>query len=313
MTNNIDLVNSIIEYNGEHEDSLTNVIVSAPWLSKYDMEQLIKGFPEIQFVIESHSNVGFLQADPLGMKNILSALELSEIYDNIKVGGNSLRFVRWMRKVYGQRIVYLPNLYPLSKIRKDAWDGISTIKIGIFGAIRPLKNFMTAAGAAVAIHKELDVPIEIHMSAGGEGNGGDVTRSIDAMCGCLDGVELIKHGWQPWEEFIELVSQMDLLLQPSYTESFNMITADGIYCGVPSVVSSAIVWAPKSWKADSDDALDIARVGVKLLCNPNAIFDGIRAIERQNEEGVEHWLKYLGGEPLTFWQAAVKWIKELVY
>ncbi len=44
-----------------------------------------------------------------------------------------------------------------------------------------------------------------------------------------------------------------------------MVTADGIAEGVPSVVSEAIDWAPRSWKAPVDDANAMARIGRKLL------------------------------------------------
>jgi len=307
VKHNIDLVDEIKDYEREHQHSFTHVIISAPWLSEMDMESLIEGFPRIQFVIESHSNVGFLQADPLGMRHLLDALELAKTHDNIRVGGNSLRFVRWMEKVYKTKIVYLPNLYPLSGVVEKTWDGVSTVKIGIFGAIRPLKNFMTAAAGAAAIQAILDVPVEIHMSFGGEGDGGDVGRAIVAMCSGIQGITLVKHPWRPWEEFVEIVGKMDLLLQPSYTESFNMVTADGIYCGVPSVVSSAITWVPEDWKADSDDAMDIARVGVNLLSQSCAALEGFRCIERQNDEGVKHWLQYLQRKHLTIWQKLVEW------
>ena len=72
---------------------------------------------------------------------------------------------------------------------------------------------------------------------------------------------------------------MHLLLQPSYTESFNMVTADGVAEGVPSVVSHAIDWAPEHWKAMMDDVLDIARVGRYLLTDPYAPQEGIEALK----------------------------------
>jgi glycosyltransferase involved in cell wall biosynthesis len=165
------------------------------------------------------------------------------------------------------------------------------------GAVRPQKNFMTAAASAIAIQKMLGVPVDFHMSTGGEGDGGDVARAIRQMCLGIPNFRLHKHHWQPWEEFIETLKTMDLLLQPSYTESFNMITADGILVGVPSVVSRAIAWAPEDWKADSDDALDIARTGVRLLQDSQAIERGLHAIRRQNEYGIKHWKRYIFGEP----------------
>jgi hypothetical protein len=87
---------------------------------------------------------------------------------------------------------------------------------------------------------------------------------------------------------------MHLLLQPSYTESFNMVTADGIAEGVPSVVSRAIDWAPEYWKADVDDVLDIARVGRQLLNDARATADGWRALVKFNHHGVHAYQRYFG-------------------
>jgi hypothetical protein len=75
----------------------------------------------------------------------------------------------------------------------------------------------------------------------------------------LDGlphVQVVENGWQSWPQFRQSVAHMHLLLQPSYTESFNMITADGVAEGVPSVVSHAIDWTTDQWKAMMDDVLD---------------------------------------------------------
>jgi glycosyltransferase involved in cell wall biosynthesis len=299
VKNNIDLVDAINEYNREHEVGLTHVVISAPWLSRRDMEALIQGFPQIQFAVESHSNVGFLQADPQGMRVLREVQELARLYPNIKTAGNSARFVDWMRLAYSEPVALLPNLYPLVPVSNRHWDGKRTVKIGIFGAVRPQKNFMTAAAAAVAMYRMLNVghafiPVELHMSCGGEGDGGNVSYAITELCAHIPGFTLIRHSWGPWEEFIELIAQMDIMLQPSYTESFNMITADGIFVGVPSVVSTAITWVPKKWQADSDDALGIARVGVELLRDPSAAKKGLKALKNHNEYGIHYWKLFFG-------------------
>ena len=64
------------------------------------------------------------------------------------------------------------------------------------------------------------------------------------MMNGLPHVRLVENAWQTWPQFRQTVRHMHLLLQPSYTESFNVVTADGIAEGVPSVVSDAIEWAP---------------------------------------------------------------------
>ena len=150
-----------------------------------------------------------------------------------------------------------------------------TLRVGAFGATRPLKNLMSAAGAALEISRNLRVPLELWLSAGrAEGGGETVLAAVQEMLQGLPHVKLVLNGWQSWPKFRKVVGHMHLLLQPSYTESFNMVTADGIAEGVPSVVSSAIDWAPEHWKAEVDDVLEIARVGRQLLLDPRAAVDG---------------------------------------
>jgi glycosyltransferase involved in cell wall biosynthesis len=293
VRHNVDVVSSINRYNETHKNRLTHVVISAPWLSVYDMKSLIKNFPDIQFVILSHSNVGFLQADPQGVRLYRQYAELSKTYKNLRVGGNSTRFAKWFQIAYNEECICLPNLYPSFHINSKTWKRFSPIKIGAFGAIRPEKNFMTAAAAAVAIHSVLKIPVELHMSTGGGEECKSTTlRSIIEMTENIEGVTLIRHDWETWDKFILLIKDMDLLLQVSYTESFNMITADGISVGVPSVVSPVIFWAPDSWKANPDDAIEVAKVGIQLLTQ-NQHCLGYDALNEHNEKSLKYWLKFL--------------------
>jgi hypothetical protein len=86
---------------------------------------------------------------------------------------------------------------------------------------------------------------------------------------------------------------MNVLLQPSFTESFNLVTADGIAVGVPTVVSDAIDWVPPSWVAHADDGRDIARVAEMLLRDRNAARDGRCALEQYVARGVDLWRAFL--------------------
>jgi len=292
VRHNVDIVNAIDKYNETHEHRLTHVVISAPWLTLFEVKALIKHFHDIQFVILSHSNVGFLQADPCGVELLRKYSELSETHSNIHVGGNCTKFVEWFRAAYNENCIFLPNIYPAPEVKSKVWDGESTIKIGAFGAIRPEKNFMTAAAGALAIHSKLKFPVEVHMSTGGDGCKSSTLPAIEQMLKGVKGVKLHRHHWQTWNHFIKLIESMDLLIQVSYTESFNMVTADGISVGVPSVVSPVIYWAPDSWKADPDDALDVAKVGIKLLTH-NQKYVGSNALKQHNEKSIKHWLAYL--------------------
>lgn len=291
VRHNVDLVNEINRH-AEAGHPFTHIAISAPWLSLFDVRSLIESFPEIQFVILSHSNVGFLQADPGGVCLLRAYQELAKTHDNLSVGGNSKKFCEWFRVAYGNPVTCLPNLYPFKNHKHHSHS--ETLKIGAFGAVRPEKNFMTAVAAAIVIQRMLDMPVEVHMSEGGEGDQGRIAPAVKQMCKDIEGITLVRHPWMYWNNFAKLVSKMDLLIQVSYTESFNMVTADGVSEGVPTVVSSAITWAPESWKADSDDALKVAEVGLKLLNNPEEIEKGRHALREHNEKSLHHWFHFLG-------------------
>jgi len=292
VRHNVDIVEAIDRYNETHHKRLTHVVISAPWVSVYDMRNLICHFPEIQFVVLSHSNVGFLQADPCGVELYREYAKLADAYPNFRVGGNCRRFTDWFEAAYKHRCVCLPNIYPTERVPSKIWDGKSKLKIGAFGAIRPEKNFMTAAAAAVAIQSALGVPTELHMSTGGDGCKSTTLPAIEEMTENIEGLTLIRHEWDNWDKFIQLIAEMDLMIQVSYTESFNMVTADGVSVGVPSVVSPVIFWAPKSWMADADDALDVATTGIKLLTS-NQRYLGADALRENNEGALKYWFNFL--------------------
>jgi hypothetical protein len=253
---------------------------------------MLHHFTYIQFIILSHSNVGFLQADPGALRLYREYVKLSHTCNNLRIGGNCAAFVDWFKAVYRERCECLPNLYPSPHIKSKLWDRQAPLKIGAFGAIRPEKNFMTAAAAAMVIQTKLNVHTELHMSTGGDGCKSTTLPAIEQMVENISDVDLIRHCWDTWDKFIQLVAQMDLMIQVSYTESFNMVTADGISVGVPSVVSPVIFWAPNTWKANPDSALEVAEVGIKLLTVDQG-YKGAKALKQHNEKSLKCWLDYL--------------------
>src|SRR5580704_11676901 len=277
-------------------DPASHVVISAPWMPSAETQALVLANSSTRFAVNCHSNVGFLQADTNGVRLVREAMEVEMAAHNFHLGGNSMRFCNWIRSAYTRPCMYLPNLYYLeagSLPYHPLFSG-GTLRIGAFGATRPLKNLMSAAGAALEIAHRYKANLEFWLSAGRTEGGGDVVlRSVHAMLDGLPNVKVIENGWQCWPKFRQSVAHMHLLLQPSYTESFNMVTADGVAEGVPSVVSEAIDWAPDQWKAMTDDVLDMARVGRYLLTDPHAPQDGLDALVSHNTEGLRAWQSFL--------------------
>jgi hypothetical protein len=275
---------------------ITHVVAFAPYLDTPFTERLARHFPKVGFAVNCHSNVGFLQADRNAVKLVREGLSLEQRVANFSVAGNSLKFCDWVKEAYAAPCTFLPNLYYLGEgscPRRPIYRE-GTLRLGIFGATRVQKNIMSAAAAALVIARQVATEnAEIWVSSDRVEGGQGVMASVKEMLSNVERVRLIEAGWHGWPEFRQLAGRMHLLLQPSYTESFNMVTADGVAEGVASVVSSAIDWAPKYWQACADTVLDIARVGRQLLRDPDAAADGYRALQAYTRAGLAAWKAHL--------------------
>ena len=96
-----------------------------------------------------------------------------------------------------------------------------------------------------------------------------------------------------WPSFRRLVSRMHLTLQPSFTESFNIVTADSIAEGVPAAVSKAIDWVPRKWQVEADDTHELATTAMHLLHDLDAPHDGQKALRDYVTVGLRDWTNYL--------------------
>jgi hypothetical protein len=199
-------------------------------------------------------------------------------------------------------VTYLPNMYWLHHKHgepKPLWRNIGgTLRIGIFGASRVQKNLLSGVMASIEIASNMGAHTEVYISSGRDDGGVQgpsqkIRQGAKNLVAGLPNIKVIENPWATWPVFIKKVASMNLLMQPSYSESFNIVTADGCAEGVPSVVSSAITWAPENWVADVDDAADIARVGTQLLNDPMAAIHGFNALRRHNKQSQQAWLDYL--------------------
>jgi hypothetical protein len=276
---------------------VTHVIISAPWIPTANLQELLMQHPEVDFAVVSHSNVGFLMADPQGIKLLRDGIELQISHHNFSVAGNSQKFCDAWTKMYGVETAYLPNLYNTETMRavgeRTPWNG-GVIRVGIFGAVRPLKNMVSAVAACIQMSAILKNDIEVWMSAGRQEGDTTSQQAINQLVTGLPHVKVVNTGWASWSAFRQTVNRMHLLLQPSYTESFNMVTADGIVEGVASVVSDAIDWVPGAWVARADEVADISRIGVSHLHDTHAVMAGQRALQTYVTAGIGSWKKHLG-------------------
>jgi hypothetical protein len=275
---------------------VTHVVICAQWIATRSLALMVRQFPHVIFALNCHSNVGFLQAEPPAINLVREAIDLETTLPNFHASSNNARLADALRQMYGRPVTYLPNLYYLhgkEPIHRPPWNG-GLLRIGAFGSLRIYKNFSTAIAASIELTNQLKCHSEIWINSGrDDGTGNVVYRTAVAWTRGLPNVTLKQFPWSSWPEFKREVGAMNLLMQPSYTETFNNVTADGICEGVPSVVGESIEWVPEYWKANVDDSGAVADVGRRLLFDTRAPQDGYAALQAYVDRGLPHWRKFL--------------------
>lgn len=281
---------------GKHQYiPITHVIVSAPsWVQPADFEHLCLKYPDIEFVQLNHSGCAFLSIDKYGIQNIKKATELQLSMHNFRVAGNNRRFTDWVDRGLGSDCLYLPNLYDVKSFVPLRHQPIGdTLRIGSFGASRPWKNQLTAAEASVQLARQMGLKLELYINSKRPDGGERMIESRQELfCGLRD-AKLIEVPWERWPLFRQTVGHMHLLISPSFDETYNVCTADGIAQGVCSVTASSIEWTPRRWWSVPEDPSDLVRVAIYLLHDKNAIVDGRNSLTQFTKTGVGHWHEYL--------------------
>jgi hypothetical protein len=285
------------------------VIIEAFWVVPEKFDELQKVCPNVKFIIRNHSKAPFLANEGIAFDWTLRYLERNNVY----VSANSVemtnetraladaKFNDWSKEKLEEKTPYLPNTYPLTDVTNVPFRDDKIFDIGCFGAIRPLKNQMNQAIAAIKLADYYNYGLRFHINAGRiENNGTQVLKNIRGVFQNLpnDRYQLIEHGWVPHDEFKVLIRQMDVVSQVSYSETFNIVGADAVSCGVPFITSSEVPWAFKPFVADPNSTEDIFKklrlaIVAKKMTNANFHLGKLRNYSKQSES---MWIKFLFGK-----------------
>jgi hypothetical protein len=170
------------------------------------------------------------------------------------------------------------------------------ISIGCFGSIRPLKNQLIQALAAVEFARTHGKKLKYHINGSRIENGDNILKNIRNVFKNLDPeqYELVEHEWLNHKQFIELIRSMDVCLQVSMTETFNIVTSDAVSQDIPVVVSSEISWVHPFFYADPTSVKDISK---KIHCALKFGKVGTSMNQKRlkifNRKAERHWLDYL--------------------
>jgi hypothetical protein len=101
--------------------------------------------------------------------------------------------------------------------------------------------------------------MNFHVNSGRVEHGENTLKNLKALFENQKRHRLVEHPWLTHDQFIETVKSMDLGMQVSFTETYNIVAADFVANNVPIVVSNEIDWIAPWCKADPNSTKDIVR------------------------------------------------------
>lgn len=249
------------------------VIIEAFWVVPEKFDVLTKLHPKVKWIVRAHSEIPFLANEGSSLGWITEYVKRKNVYVSFNSWQTHLDFKAYLKAIKSQlahKLVFLPNYYPVTETMtpaEDFWDRGEVINVGCFGAIRPMKNTLIQAFAAVKFAEQKGLKCRFHINAGRvEQKGDGVLKNLRSFFDGLNGKhELVEHGWLERDEFLKLVSTMDIGLQVSFSETFNIVSADFVSQDIPIVTSNEIDWMPRIFTADPTEVDSIVKVMKRTL------------------------------------------------
>lgn len=251
------------------------VIIEAYWVVPEKFGVLTRLHPKVKWIIRCHSKMPFLAQEGIGVEWSLRYVNYPNVYLSCNAMETCDEFQQLMRHTHGyatdapeKPVLFLPNYYPLPtpRVKPRIRPLKERVHISCFGAIRPLKNHLTQAVAAVKFAESHGLNLSFHINATRiEGKGDPILSNLRRMFNQFHSHRLVEHGWMDHKDFLDVMQGIDIGLQVSYSETFNIVAADQVASGVPVVVSPEIEWVTPLFYADPNDSDHITAVMSRTL------------------------------------------------
>lgn len=271
----------------------THVIIEALWATPTKMAELMNRYPLIKWIVRLHSKPTFLANEGIAFEWIGDLVELSKATGMLTVSTNNEEFSRYLSSIYNVEFSYSPNIYPEPfRFHVRKFPEAAIIHIGLFGALRPMKNHVTQAIAAIDFAKSIGKYLKFHINSDRvEQRGGEVLKNLRALFADMPNAELVEHPWVDHGDFIKLVGEMDLGLQVSVSETYNIVAADFVSMGIPILVCPDIEFTPSVYQVNptSLDAIKQGLLTLYTLDNPVLTFYAKWRLAQSNKRAVKAW------------------------
>jgi len=269
----------------------THVILEALWVVPSKLDVLMPLHPKVKWVLRLHSEVPFIANEGIALEWMHEYTRKGAI-----VTANSLRMVDAAELILHLEVPYSPNYYPLSPYKSWNFPGnYGCLDIGCFGAVRPLKNHLIQAKAAIAYADKVGKKLRFHINATRvEGNGSPVLKNLRALFRYCEH-ELVEHDWLDHERFLDLLSTLDCVMQVSFTETFNIVSADAVSVGCPVVTSREIPFVACVFLADPTNIRDIMKKLERAINWSDMSLHNINRyiLKKNGQAAVKQWTKLI--------------------
>ena len=293
----------------------THVIIEAFWVVPSKFAVLKKLHPKVQWVVRNHSKPSFLATEGGMIGWAIDYMQNGVIVaSNSREATDDLTALAKAAGISTKQSVYLPNFYQankpvnskfrvrLQKLKRmfgfnegRSFDNI--VRVGCFGAIRPLKNHLLQAIAAIQAAEKMNVSLHFWINSNRiEGKADPFLRSIRELFVRFPRHHLVELDWQKHDDFLKVIQKMDVVVQVSHSETFNIVAADAVGQGVPVVGSAELPWLNMEYTADPNCSQDICDRILQVLQNSYSGLlqdDQLYDLRAYATETKRHWANFL--------------------
>jgi len=248
-----------------HSYKPTHVVIEALWVTPQKLAELVKIYPSIKWIVRSHSETPFIANEGIAEQWLF---DYRELFPHVILAMNSGRTAKEYESILKIPVITLPNYYPVNMNTYKPFNSFyrrgrkdferEQVHIGCLGAIRPLKNQLIQAHAAIEFAESINKRLFFYInSTRQEQKGEQVYKNLVSLFENTPH-ELYLLPWLDHDKFIDFVEErLDLGMQCSLTESFNIVAADLVNVNIPIVVSKEVRWAANLYKCDPTSFEDI--------------------------------------------------------
>ncbi len=265
------------------------VVIEALWVVPEKFTVLGRFHPKVKWFIHLHSDMPFLALEGIAMDWIIRCQAMG-----IGIIANSAESFDALKPIVQPHMLYfLPNVYMGEFMRMPRRQS-DVVNVGCFGAVRPLKNHLLQALAAIQFAKEKGKRLKFHINTGRVETGGSpVLKNLRQLFQDMPNCKLMEHAWFEPDEFIEhLHDHLDIGLQVSLTETFNVVTADYVTAGLPIVVSKEVKWVSSLSTALDNSVTDIVKHMHRAWQNQWLVWINQFYLKRTSEEAQNLWFEF---------------------